>query len=274
MTDFIQLFSYEFFQNALMAAILTSVIASIVGTYIVAKRNVFISGGITHASFGGMGMAYYMGWSPVLGATLFAIASALGIEWSSKKAGLREDSAIAILWSLGMAIGIIFVFLTPGYTPNLMSFLFGDILTVSTINLLLLAGLTTLIIVLAMLFYHPILFTAFDIDFAKTSGYPANRIQYIISIIIALSIVLSIKVMGIILVLSLFTIPPSTANLFSKNFKNIIYYSAIISITGSLTGLLLAYLLDLPSGATIIFTLTTFYVIIKITHYSLHKLLR
>lgn len=264
MNSFIQLFSFDFFQNALVAAVLTSVVAGIVGTYIVSKRNVFISGGITHASFGGMGIAYYMGMSPILGAALFAVASALGIEWSSKKAGLREDSAIAILWSLGMAIGIIFVFLTPGYTPNLMGFLFGDILTVKSSDLLLLGGLGIIIIALTVLFYEPILFTAFDSEFARTAKLPVNGIRYAISIVIALSIVLSIKVMGIILVLSLFTIPPSAANLFSKDFKSIMMASVFISLLGSIVGLLLAYLFDLPSGATIIFTLTAIYIISRI----------
>jgi len=267
MNNFIELLSFNFFQNALWAAFLTSIMAGIVGTYIVAKRNVFISGGITHASFGGMGIAYFLGLSPILGATVFAIGSALGIEWTSKKAGLREDSAIAIIWSLGMAIGIIFVFLTPGYTPNLMSFLFGDILTVKMIDLILLAILSGLIILLAMVFYRPILFTAFDSDYAQTVGYKSTLIRYIISIIIALSIVLAIKVMGIILVLSLFTIPPSTANLFSKNFKSIIYLSVVISLTGSITGLILAYFFDLPSGATIIFTLTGIYTVLRILKY-------
>nr|WP_321450228.1 metal ABC transporter permease [uncultured Carboxylicivirga sp.] len=264
MTNIFEILSFSFFQNALWAAALSSIIAGIVGTYIVARRNVFISGGITHASFGGMGIAYYLGLNPVLGAALFAIASALGIEWTSKKAGLREDSAIAIIWSLGMAIGIIFVFLTPGYSPNLMSFLFGDILTVKPIDLILLASLSITIIGLTIIFYHPILFTAFDSDYAKTVGYKANLIRYIISIIVALSIVLAIKVMGIILVLSLFTIPPSAANLFSKNFKSIIFLSLVISLTGSISGLILAYIFDLPSGATIIFTLTGIYILLRV----------
>ncbi|MCU4163164.1 metal ABC transporter permease [Carboxylicivirga caseinilyticus] len=264
MNDFIELLSFSFFKNALLAAILTSTVAGIVGTYIVARRNVFISGGITHASFGGMGIAYFFGLSPLLGAALFAIASALGIEWSSKKAGLREDSAIAIIWSLGMAIGIIFVFLTPGYTPNLMGFLFGDILTVKITDLILLAVLAVIIVVLTIIYYQPILFTAFDSEYAQTVGYKSTLIRYIISIVIAISIVLSIKIMGIILVLSLFTIPPSAANLFSKSFKSIIWYSVIISLTGSIAGLLFAYLFDLPSGATIIFTLTGIYVLLRI----------
>ncbi len=264
MSEILSLFGFSFFRNALLAAVLTSIVAGIVGSYIVARRSVFISGGITHASFGGMGLAYYMGWPPFLGAAVFAVLSALGIEWSSQKAGLREDSAIAILWSLGMAIGIVFVFLTPGYTPNLMGFLFGDILTVRFTDLFWLGGLSIVLLVALNLFYEPIVYTAFDAEFAKVSGLPVQMIRMVVAIFIAISIVLSIKVMGIILVLSLFTIPPSTANLFARNFKKVMVWSVIISVVGSMAGLFIAYYFDLPSGATIIFTLTAFYGVMRV----------
>lgn len=264
MNEFIELLSFDFFRNALIASILTSVIAGIIGSYIVARRNVFISGGITHASFGGMGIAYFMGFPPFLGAAIFAILSAVGIEWSSNKAGLREDSSIAILWSLGMAIGILFVFLTPGYTPNLMGFLFGDILTVKVSDLLWLTGIGLTCFLLVQLFYPVILAVAFDSEFASVSKMPVQTIRYISAIIVAISIVLSIKVMGIILVLSLFTIPASAANLFAKDLKKMMNLSVILSVIGSVSGLLIAYYLDLPSGATIIFTLTILYTALRI----------
>ena len=130
------LLAMDFFRNALLASLLASITCGIIGTYIVSRRIVFISGGITHASFGGIGMGYYMGFDPILGAVLFGIFSALGIEFFTRKADLREDSAIAMLWALGMALGIIFIFLTPGYAPNLMSYLFGNILTVSLTDLI------------------------------------------------------------------------------------------------------------------------------------------
>ncbi len=264
MNEFVELFQYTFFRNALVAAVLTSVLAGVVGSYIVAKRSVFISGGITHASFGGMGLAYFLGWSPFLGAAVFAILSALGIEWSSKKAGLREDSSIAILWSLGMAIGILFVFLTPGYTPNLMGFLFGDILTVQINDLYLLGIVSILTVGITAAFYKPILSIAFDSEFAKVSGLPVNVFNYLSSVVVAIAIVLSIKVMGIILVLSLFTIPAATANLFTKSLYRMMIGGIIVSLIGSISGLLLAYFFDLPSGATIIITLTLLYAFIKL----------
>ena len=264
MNELLELLSFGFFRNALIAAVLTSIIAGIVGSYIVARRTVFISGGITHASFGGMGIAYFLGFPPFAGAAVFAILSAIGIEWSSNKVGLREDSSIAILWSLGMAIGILFVFLTPGYTPNLMGFLFGDILTVKVSDLLWLSGIGLICILLIKLFYPVILSVAFDSEFASVSKMPVQTIKYVSAIIVAISIVLSIKVMGIILVLSLFTIPASAANLFAKDLKKMMYFSVLISVIGSVTGLLVAYYLDLPSGATIIFTLTILYMLLRI----------
>ncbi|WP_430811500.1 MULTISPECIES: metal ABC transporter permease [unclassified Carboxylicivirga] len=264
MSELIELLSFRFFTNALWAALLSSLVAGIVGSYIVARRNVFISGGITHASFGGMGIAYYLGLSPFLGAGIFAVLAALGIEWSSKRGGIREDSSIAILWSLGMAIGILFVFLTPGYTPNLMGFLFGDILTVQNADLWFLLAIAVLCLLLVIFFYPVILSIAFDGEFAKVSGLPVQSIKYISAVIVAIAIVLSIKVMGIILVLSLFTLPAAAANLFAKSLDKVMVGAALIGITGSVSGLFIAYYLDLPSGATIIFTLTIIFVLLKI----------
>jgi zinc transport system permease protein len=264
MNEVIELFSFAFFRNALLAALLSSIIAGIIGSYIVARRSVFISSGITHASFGGMGIAYYFGFPPFLGAGIFAVLSALGIEWSSSKGGLREDSSIAILWSLGMAIGILFVFLTPGYTPNLMGFLFGDILTVKVADLIWLSCIAVVCITLISLFYPAVVTVAFDSDFAKVSGLPVQTMKYTSSILVSIAIVLSIKVMGIILVLSLFTLPAAAANLFAKNLNRVMIGAVIISIIGSLSGLMIAYFLDLPSGATIIFTLTAIFISLKI----------
>src|SRR3989339_2152394 len=179
MQAIIDLFSYTFINHAFMAALLSSIICGVLGTYIVSKRMVFISGGITHASFGGIGMAFYFGMPPFLGATLFAMISALGIEWISKKGNIRNDSSIGILWSLGMAIGIIFVYLTPGYAPNLMSYLFGSILTVSTGEIWLMLALAIIIILFFTFFYRTILYIAFDEDFAKTSDLPVALFNYL-----------------------------------------------------------------------------------------------
>lgn len=263
MNNFINLFEFEFFRHAVIAVLLTSLIAAMIGTYVVSRKIVFISGGITHASFGGIGLAYYLGLNPFLGAAVFAVLTGTGIEWLSKHGKIREDSVIAILWSLGMAIGIIFVFLTPGYTPNLMSFLFGSILSVGTTDLIVLLALATITGLFFSFFYRPIVQTAFDPEFAGIMGTKVVFFRYAMSILVSLAIVVSIRAMGIILVLSLFTIPQTTAMLFANNFKKIIVWSVLWAVTGSLAGLYVAYQINIPSGAAIIFVLTLQFLLIK-----------
>ncbi len=260
----IELFEYNFFINAVLAAIITSITCGIIGTYIVTRRIVFISGGITHTSFGGIGIGYFLGFSPLLGAAIFSLLSAFGIEYMSKRQEVREDSAIAIMWSFGMAVGIIFIYLSPGYAPDLMSYLFGSILTVSQTELYLTLALCVIVISFFYFFYKPILFSAFDQDFAKTRNIPVNLINYILMSLVALTIVLSIKVAGIILIISLLTIPQATANLFVKDFKRIIFISIIIGMVASLAGLTISYYLNIPSGATIIFSLVSIFIITRI----------
>ena len=255
MQELISIFHYTFFKNAMLAGLLTSILAGVAGTYIVSRKIVFISGGITHASFGGIGIAYFLGFNPFLGAALFAVASSLGIEWATTKAKVKEDSAIAMLWSLGMAIGIIFIFLTPGYSPNLMGFLFGNILTVTYSDLIYMSVLTLVVLICIILFYRPVLYTAFDEEFAKATGVNTQLIKYVTNAIVALTIVFSIRIAGIILVLSIFTIPQATSNLFTNDFKRIIYLSVLFGFLGISLGLIGSYYFNLPSGAIIIFTL-------------------
>jgi zinc transport system permease protein len=263
MQDMFSLFQYQFFQNALMAAILTSALAAMIGTYIVSRKVVFIAGGITHASFGGIGMAYFFGLNPFLGAIVFAVASSLGIEWITTRGKIREDSAIAILWSLGMALGIIFVFLTPGYTPNLMSFLFGSILSVGMTDIIILGIVLIFTAFFFAVFFRPIVYTAFDPEFARTRGLPVTLVRNIMAILVAIAIVLSIRVMGIILVLSIFTIPQNTALLFSGKFSGIIKGSILFGVSGSVIGLITASVFDIPGSAAIIFVLTLQFLVSK-----------
>lgn len=260
----IELFTYKFFVNAIIASLLTSISCGIIGTYIVSKRIVFISGGITHASFGGIGFGYFLGINPIVGAITFSIMSALGIEFMSKKTDIREDSAIAIMWSFGMALGIIFIFLTPGYAPNLTNYLFGNILTVSMLDIYLSLGLALGISVFFILFSKPILYISFDEEFSRTRKIRVNILNYILISFVALTIVLSIKVAGIILVISLLTIPQASVNLFFKDFKKIIWYSILVGFSGSIGGLLVSYYFDIPSGAAIIFLLVIIFILFKI----------
>ncbi len=250
-----ELFQYGFFRNALYTALFTAISCGIIGSYIVSRRIVFISGGLTHASFGGIGLGYFLGINPILGAAVFAVLSALGIEYASSRISLREDSAIAILWSFGMAIGIIFVYLTPGYTPNLMSYLFGSILTVSVTDLLMLIFLSAVIMVFFGLYYKTILYVSFDEEFARARNMPVHFIKYSLMVLIALCIVFNIRIAGIILVISLLTIPQVTANIYTNSLSKMMFLSILIGLFGTVSGLMLSYYFDIPSGASIIFFL-------------------
>lgn len=248
----LELLRYDFFQNALISTLLISISCGLVGTYIVAKRMVFISGGITHASFGGLGISYYLGLSPMLGATFFSILSALGIFFLAENKKFREDSLIGIFWSAGMAIGILFIYLTPGYAPNLMSYLFGNILTVTREQILLSALLCFLIVLFFIRFYRPLFYIAFDKEYSMTHHVHVNIVDISITLIIALCVVLCLKLAGIILVISYLTIPQAIAGLFYKNFKQQLWATSLISSIGSLIGLFLSAQLNTPSGATIV----------------------
>lgn len=265
----IQLFqdivNFPFLLRAFLAGILLSIAAGIIGTYIVARRLVFLTGGITHASFGGIGMAYFAGINPILGAFVFSVLSAMGIEWTTTSGKLREDSAIGILWSFGMAIGIIFIAITPGYAPNLMGFLFGSIVTVTTLDLITVCVVNLVVLLFFILFYRWIIYSAFDPEFAKTQRIPVRLINMLMTILVAVTIVSGIRIVGIILLLSLLTIPPSTANLFSRNFKTIAIASVLLNILGITLGLIFAYKMNIPSGASVVFVQVLIFALAKLT---------
>ena len=263
----IELFAYDFFKKAFLAAVFASISCGIIGGYIVSKRIVFISGGITHASFGGIGLAFLLGFNPLIGAVIFAVMSALGIQFFTKVAEIREDSSIAIWWSLGMALGIIFIFLTPGYTPNLMSYLFGNILTVTVSELWWMFALNIVIIAFFVLLFRKILYIAFDEEFARAAGLRVSLFNYLTMILIALTVVLNIRVVGIILILSLLTIPQATANLYTNDFKKLLIFSTLFALLGTISGLFISYFLDIPSGAAIIFTLVIIFGMLRLVKY-------
>lgn len=261
----LELLQYTFFQNALIGSVLASMVCGLVGTYIVTRRLVFISGGITHASFGGIGLGVFFGISPILSAMVFAVASACGVVWMSDKHKVREDSAIALFWTLGMSIGIICSFLTPGFMTDLPSYLFGNILTIGTEDLLLLGGLTILTVLLYVLFADTIMSVAFDPIFAKTQNMPVKCIEYLMMTLIALTIVATLRLVGIVLAISLLTIPQMTANLFVCRFTTMAWLSVGIGIIYCIAGLVFSYLLNVPSGASIIFVSIVIYTILRLT---------
>ena len=252
---------YEFMRNAVMAGLLASIACGSIGSFIVVKRLVSLSGGIAHASFGGIGLGYFLKVNPIFGAVLFALGSALGIGYISKKAAGREDTAIGILWALGMAIGIILIGLTPGYAPDLFSYLFGSILTVPRSDLLLIAGLDVIIITVISVLYKELLAVSFDEEFALIIGIPVNRVYFLILCLTALTVVVLIRIVGIILVIALLTIPAAISELYIHNLKTIILSSIVLSALFTFTGLWLSYIFDLASGAMIIITASsTFFI--------------
>ncbi|NMC38115.1 MAG: metal ABC transporter permease [Bacteroidales bacterium] len=258
------MFQYEFVIKGLLGAVFASITAGLAGTYIVSRRMVFLSGGITHASFGGIGIGYFAGINPVVGAAVFSIISALGVEYLSVRQKIREDSAIGILWAFGMATGIIFIYLTPGYSPNLLSYLFGSILTVTYGDLIALGIMSVILILYFGFFYRTILYISFDEVFARTYSKYVNIFKYITTSLIALTIVLNIRMAGVVLVISLLTIPPNIAMLVSRNYVRIVLLSVVAGFIGTAAGYTISYFAGIPVGATIIFTLVILWGIVKI----------
>ena len=255
--------SYSFFQHALLGSFLASILCGIIGTYIVTRRLVFISGGITHASFGGIGLGVFLGVNPIVSAMVFSVLSACGVQWLSEKGSIREDSAIAVFWTLGMSVGIICCFLTPGFMPDLPSFLFGSILTIGVADLILLGVLAVVASVVFVFGYHTILCIAFDPLFARSQKLPVKAVEYLLMILIALAIVSTLRMVGIVLAMSLLTIPQMTANLFTFHFKTMIVLSILLGWTSCLLGLAISYWFNVPSGASIIFVGILVYALCK-----------
>lgn len=250
-----EIFQYEFMRNAVIAAVLVNIACGIVGTYVVVKRIVFISGGISHAAFGGIGLGYFLGVNPIVTAIPFSLLSAITIGFISKKNKLSEDAAIGIIWAVGMALGIIFINLTPGYAPDLFSYLFGNILTIPISDLYIMLSMDLVIILIIALFFKEFYAISFDEEFSTVIGIP-NRILYLVLLcMVALSVVILIRIVGIILVIALLTIPSSICRQFTYNMKKLMISSIAVGVILTVVGLWISYLLNLASGATIIMLL-------------------
>jgi len=248
----VEALQYEFMRNALIAGLLAAVACGVVGVYVVVKRMVFISGGIAHASFGGIGLGYLLGISPVLGAMFFTLASALGMGLVTRRTKLPEDTAIGILWAVGMALGIVFIGLSPGYAPDLFSYLFGNILTVPFSDLILMLILDAVIIAIVIALYKEFLSLSFDEEFSTAVGVPVEGLYLLLLCMIALTVVVLIRVVGIILVIALLTIPAALAKQFTFDFRKMMLLAILFGAIFTFGGLWLSYELDLASGATII----------------------
>ncbi|MBO5053621.1 MAG: metal ABC transporter permease [Muribaculaceae bacterium] len=267
----LDLLQYPFFQLALLGVTIISIAAAIIGTYIITRRMVAIAGGVTHACFGGLGLGYFLGVNPIAMAALFAVGSSLTVQWMSNRMRVRQDSAIAVIWAVGMAIGVLFVFLTPGYVPELNSFLFGNILTVTTGDIIIFTTYTIALISLFVFKFRTIVTCAFDRDFARVTGLPVNTIELIMTVMIALCIVLTIRLVGIMLLMSMMSLPMIIAETFSHNLKTMMITSAIISLVSSIAGLFIGAIIDVPCSALIVIILATTFILSRLTHLILSK---
>ena len=255
------LWSYAFMRNALSAGVLVSIACGIIGTLVVLNRIVFVRGGLAHAAYGGVGIAYFLGADPVLGAVGFSLLSSLAMGLVHRKEGQRADTIIGVMWAIGMAIGIIFLSLSPGYKADLMSYLFGSILAVSTMDLWLMAGIALLSLVFMLLFYWKLLALSFDQTFATVRNVPVGPLYLAMITLIGLTVVIAMRVVGLIMVIALLTIPPAIANLYLKDMRAIMALSAALSMLLCTVGLIISYVLNLPSGAVIILVAGLAYVL-------------
>lgn len=265
------LLNYDFMINAIYASILASIACGIVGTYVVVKRIAFISGGISHTAYGGIGLGYFLGFNPLFGAIGISLISAGFLSVMRKKKSQHEDTIIGIMWAFGMAVGIIFVNLTPGYSSNLMSYLFGNILTVPRSDILMMLFLDAFIILLVVLLFNEFQAVTFDEEFARTLGLPVDRLYLLLLVIIALTTVLLIKLVGIILVVALLTIPSAISIKYVRSIKQMMLMSIGLGMFFTISGLFISYYLNLSSGAAIILTASAGYLVSNLIHFVKKK---
>jgi zinc transport system permease protein len=252
MSQMSHLLSFEFVRHALVAGLLAAVLCGVVGTFVVVKRLVFISGGISHAAFGGLGLCYFLGVDYRWGAAAAAVASALALAGSGHGRGRSHDATIGILWALGMAVGIVFMHQTPGYAPNLQTYLFGNILTVTAQDVWLTLGLVAILLTLVALFWKELVAVAFDEAFAAVQGVPVRAVLTALLVAIALTVVFLIQLVGALLVIALLTIPPVLALRLVNGFFAVVVTATVAGMLLTIGGLAASYALDLPSGPAIV----------------------
>ena len=256
MTDLLQ---FGFMRNALAAAVLVGVACGIVGTLVVVRRIVFISGGIAHAAFGGIGLGYLVGVDPVLTAIPFSLLAAAAVGTLGRAARVGQEAAIGIMWALGMALGVLFIEFSPGYAPDLFGFLFGSIIAVPLADVLVMLALDAVIVILVLFFYKELLATSFDEEFARVRGIRVRAIRLLVLCLVALSIIVLVRVAGIVLVIALLTIPTVIVRQFTARFGRLIVWSTVTAVVLTVAGLFLSAALDIASGATIVLLLAAVY---------------
>ncbi len=267
-TFFTTLIAHHFLRMALLAGCTASIASGVVGSYVVVKRIVFISGSIAHSVLGGMGLFLFLkrtyGWDflePIYGAILAAILSAFLIGWIHLYYRQREDTVIAALWASGMSLGVIFISLTPGYNVELLNFLFGNILWVSHVDIYTLLGLDVLVLALTFIFHRRFLAICFDEKQSALQGIRVKPLYFLLLSLVALTVVLLIKVVGAILVIAFLSLPAAIANTFTQRLSKMMLFASILGIAFTLIGIYLSYILNWPSGATIALTTTIIYLL-------------
>ena len=252
MPGFFEALSYEFLRNAVVAGVLASVLCGVIGTFVVVKKLAFISDGISHAAFGGMGVCFFLGIDPLLGAVPVALLCALTLGAVDRQTIRSYDALIGVLWAVGMAVGIVFLYKTPGFAPNLMTYLFGNILLVSRRDVFVILALTAFVLITVFVFFKGIVAVAFDEVFAQVRGVQVRLVMSLLLGMIALSVVILIQVVGIILVVALLTIPSVVSLMLWKDLRSVLLGSVLIGVGITLGGLFLSFAFDLPSGPAII----------------------
>ena len=262
---------YNFLQNAILAAVLASVACGIVGAYIMEKKLVMMSGGIAHTAFGGIGLGYYLKVEPILTALGVSVVAALAVAAVKRKAGTDSDLLIGMFWSLGMAMGVVFIAMTPGYPPDIASVLFGNILAVSRADLWLILALDLLVVGVVFTFYQAFKAYIFDEEFSSVAGLPVRFLEYLMYALVAVTVVVMIRVVGIILVIALLTAPPAIAKQFSFDLKKIMALSILLGILFCFTGLWISYSVRLASGASIVLVAVGSYALVSLLRYGVRR---
>ena len=262
---------YNFLQNAIMAAVLASIACGVIGVYIMEKKLVMMSGGIAHTAFGGIGLGYFLKVEPIFTALGVSVIAALAVAALKRKARTDSDLLIGMFWSLGMALGVVFIAMTPGYPPDITSVLFGNILAVSRSDLRLILGLDILVLATVTAFYQMFKAYIFDEEFASVAGVPVRALEYLMYILVAVTVVVMIRVVGIILVIALLTAPPAIAKQFTYDMKKIMALSVLLGIGFCFAGLWVSYTVRLASGASIVLVAVGAYALVSIVHYGLRR---
>jgi len=248
----LSLLGYEFFRNALLAGVLASVACGIIGTFVVIRRMVAISGGISHAAFGGIGLGYYLGIEPLLGALGFTVGAALTMGELEQRAEQNMDTLIGAGWATGMALGILFIYVTPGFAPDLFGYLFGNILLVPQGDLVLMLVLVVIIVITVSILFNDLVAVTFDQEYATVTNLPAERLLLVLLVLIALTVVMLIQVVGIILVIALLTLPAAISRECTARVKTMMIFAVLLGCAFTTAGIFLSAFLNIPSGATII----------------------